>query len=92
MLEAREPTLTRFRIEEGEDNGRYTNIDFWTSNRLQLWRAIQSAIYQHPLLGEELMISSMAMCTGADTWNDYLLLHHYDPTISLDTLEGPRTA
>ena len=83
-LQAQERALARFRIEEGEDHGRYLNIEFATSDIIQLWQALQSAIYQHPVIGKELMMSSMVMCTGASGWDDYLLLHHYDSTVAQD--------
>ena len=37
-------------------------------------------------LGPQLASASIATCEGNRGWDDYLLLHHYDRTLDLDTL------
>lgn len=85
-LAAVEPAIAEHIVEEGEDVGRYINIDFRTSSRCDLWRLLLTKLYQHEKLGGALAASSMVICTGSDGWNDYLLLHHYDRTLQLDNL------
>jgi hypothetical protein len=84
-LSAMEPLIKRFEIEEGLDNGRYVNLNFQTENKAELWRHVQARLYRHSDFGSFLAASSIALCTGNDAWNDYLLLHHFDPTEELDT-------
>ncbi len=66
---------------EGEDDGTYLNIVFAVSNPAQAWHQIEAGLFGSLQFGAALRASSMAMCTGADGWNDYLLLYHYDPQV-----------
>jgi len=81
-----EPSVLRSRIETGDDNGPYLNLMFKTSDRARLWQVVQGELYAHPVLGELLLQSSMTLCTGETGWDDYLLLHHFNPAFELDTL------
>jgi hypothetical protein len=47
-----------------------------------------SSRYRSSEFGGALAESSMAMCEGQRGWEDYLLLHHYDPAVQLDRLPG----
>jgi len=87
-----EPSVLRSRIETGDDNGPYLNLMFKTSDRARLWQVVQGELYAHPVLGELLLQSSMTLCTGETGWDDYLLLHHFNPAFELDTLGDPDAA
>jgi hypothetical protein len=69
---------------EGEDDGEYLNIVFASPEPLLPWRQIRAGLFESPAFGSLLKKSSMAMCTGADGWNDYMLLYHYDPEVPVD--------
>ena len=81
-----EASVLRSKLEEGDDDGAYVNLMFKTSDRARLWRAVERELYEHPLFGQLLGQSSMALCTGESGWDDYLLLHHFNPAFELDTL------
>jgi hypothetical protein len=49
---------------------------------------LQQRLYRSSEFGGALAESSMAMCEGQRGWEDYLLLHHYDPAVQLDRLPG----
>ena len=73
-----------FRSEEGEDQGKYLNLVFGSHSPLTVWPAVRAALYESPQFGPPLRNASMALCTGADGWNDYLLLYHFDPSVPID--------
>lgn len=70
----------------GEDRGPYVNHMFATACPPLLWRALREQLLDDARLGPLLKAASMTMCEGADGWNDYLLLHHFDPDQPLDRL------
>ncbi len=72
------------RFEEGEDEGKYLNIVFGSYAPQELWPHIKAALYQSAVHGKVLQASSMALRTGADGWNDYVLLYHFDPNVSVE--------
>ena len=77
-------------VTSGSDDGRYINIDFQTSDAPRLWQAIQSTLC---LTSEKkLPISSaiMVVCEGENSWNDYLLLHHFDESKAIDIFPSPK--
>jgi hypothetical protein len=82
-----EPSVLRFKIDEGEDEGRYLNLAFKTSDRAALWRAVEARLYEHPQLGPSLRLSSMTLCTGDEGWDDYLVLWHFNPEFELDAID-----
>jgi hypothetical protein len=69
-------------FSEGEDDGAYLNILFASLNPQRSWPTIQVGLLESPIFGPQLKASAMAVCTGADGWNDYLLLYHYDPSVA----------
>lgn len=84
-----EPAVIRSKTDEGEDEGRYLNFAFKTSDRARLWRTLEAQLYGHPQLGALLRQSSMALCTGDDDWDDYLVLWHFNPEIEPDGVDEP---
>ncbi|EJL90092.1 hypothetical protein PMI15_00376 [Polaromonas sp. CF318] len=82
-----ESCVIRSRAEEGEDNGRYLNLAFKTSNRAHLWSIVEAKLYAHPTFGSLLRKSSMTICTGDSGWDDYLVLYHFNPEVEIDAID-----
>jgi hypothetical protein len=70
------------RVSAGNDNGRYINIDFTPADSVALWREIRNHLHSEPALAR----ATIVVCEGRHGWDDYLLLHHYDRTLTLDEL------
>ena len=72
------------RESSGKGKVAYRNFDFDTSNERALWKAIRTTLR---LNGQPPIASAMIIvCEGANGWNDYLLLHHYDKSERVDDL------
>lgn len=78
----RSPEIDQF-TEEGQ---KYLSFNFFTEMPALLWRDLQKQLYLAPGYGEQLAIMSIAVCEGAQESDDYLMLHHFDPTEKLDRL------
>jgi hypothetical protein len=72
----------RCRVKEGYDEGRYINVNIVTNDLAALWSNIQPELQ----LIDGFAQASIICCEGAHGWDDYLLLHHFDPTEPLDAL------
>jgi hypothetical protein len=70
------------RVTEGEDERRYVSVDFKTTDLPGLWSAIRAVVQS--LSG--LAGAAIIVCEGEHGWDDYLLLHHFDPSEKLDEL------
>ena len=81
--------VTGHRFNNGNDEGDYFNFDFDTSQPAALWTKIQEVVYDSSPFGQDVRRSSMGICTGHNCWEDYLLIHHWDPDKDLD--EVPAT-
>lgn len=66
-------------VEEGTDNGRYINLLFQTTNARQLWPVIREQLIH---LG--LQRAAIVTCSGRESWQNYLLLHHFNAKERLD--------
>ena len=73
-------------IKSNDDNG-YIDILFETMNVEKLWRQIMECIYNDHAIGYGISQSSIVVCEGMNGWNDYLLLHHFNPEEKLDVME-----
>lgn len=82
LTRAGEHTGARVRVEEGFDRVAYVNLDFVAGAVAALWAAVQAELRAVPGLAE----AAIACCQGEYGWDDYLLLHHYDPSEPLDQL------
>ena len=69
---------------EAEYDGAYLNIVFAAREPLRAWQFIRQGLLESAAFGPSLKASSMAICTGTDGWNDFLLLYHYDPSVARD--------
>jgi hypothetical protein len=72
--------------EENFDDGPRINLLFDAASTLDSWPLIYSTLYEDAGIGADLRRSSIAVCQGRIGWEDYLLLHHFDPDVSCDRL------
>jgi hypothetical protein len=70
-------------VDEGYDRGRYVNVDFWAADPTALWAKVRSELRAAP----EMAGAAIACCQGERGWDDYLLLHHFEPDEPLDQPE-----
>lgn len=76
--------FTRYGEEEDSDHGDYINLYFDAPSPAEAWRVIRPTFYEEARIGRFLRKSSIVTCQGQKGWDDYLLLHHFDPTVSRD--------
>lgn len=69
-------------VSEGKDRVRYVNINFEHEDLARLWQALKPKIEGRRSLSH----STSVVCEGNNSWDDYLLLHHYDSTVVLDKI------
>lgn len=67
-------------VTTGQDSVPYINVDFVTANVGALWSALRGVIRADTATAR----CVIACCEGEHGWDDYLLLHHFDPTQPLD--------
>jgi hypothetical protein len=73
-------------FSSGHDKGSYFTFMFGTPDALQLWETIRTHIYENEVFGRHLRQSSIAVCSDDNgSWDDYRLLHHFDPDVELDS-------
>jgi len=72
----------RVRVSEANDNGRYINVSFDSANIGNLWQQIREELCANVAMSR----CSVVCCEGDAGWDDYLLLHHFDPEQQLDNL------
>ena len=76
-------------LDAGNDGGRYVNVTFPAASVAVGWTAVLSAL-DDPEFGHAVRASCIVTCQGEHGWHDYLLLHHFDPDESLDSIpSGP---
>ena len=73
---------TAVEVEHGDDDGPYINVNIYDDEIAALWPAIKGVIDANPALAS----ATIVCCEGANGWEDYLLLHHFDETEPLDVL------
>jgi hypothetical protein len=66
-------------IAAGEDKGRYENIMFDVESPEVALSKIRDVL-DSPSVGPAARASCIVTCEGENGWDDYLLLHHFDPT------------
>lgn len=60
----------------------FINLKIKSKNLSKDWGKIKSSFIENSSYSE----FSIVVCEGEDGWNDYLLLHHFDPSQKIDTL------
>jgi hypothetical protein len=69
-------------VTEGQEDGPYINVDFMTADLFGLWESVRKVLETVPGLNGAAII----VCEGERGWDDYLLLHHFDPQQKVDVL------
>jgi hypothetical protein len=82
----RTPGSRGFDVSRGEEEGAYLNLLFPTESLPDAWRQLHAELLEGAEFGDVLWGASMCICTGAQGWDDYRVLHHFDPTVPLDGL------
>lgn len=75
--------VTDFWIDAGDD---YINLRFSTDMPKLFWHAFAAEFLDCNTEGQLNRSCCIAYCQGRRGWDDYLLLHHFDPTEPLDRL------
>jgi hypothetical protein len=73
-----------FGAAQGEDDGAFLNATFATEDPLHSWPKLREALLDSEEFGQSLREACICVCTRNGTWDDYLLLHHFDSTIPPD--------
>ena len=81
-----EPTQpTSVDVTHGHDAGRYVSIDVQTPHIREVWASVRRTM-QDTRVGRVLSKCCIVVCEGEHGWDDYLLLHHYDASETLDEI------
>jgi hypothetical protein len=72
-------------LKEGSGRNRYVNLGFEVDEPADHWPSILQVLQSEPGLAA----ATIVCCEGTNGWDDYLLLHHFDPSESLDLLGPP---
>lgn len=75
-------------VTSGDDDGPFINYHFRAADPVRLWEVLQTQVYLDRTVGPRLAVASIAVCEGAHGWDDYLILHHLDRSVPLDSLES----
>lgn len=73
-------------VDQDESLDDAINLNFFTEFPGRLWHDLQSGLLDDPALGPWIKNVAIIICEG-DQAGDYLLLHHFDSSESLDRLE-----
>jgi hypothetical protein len=76
-----------FETSQGDDKGPYMNFTFLVKDLPRFWLKVKKEVLGHPEIGAELALSSIIVCEGKGGWDEYLLLHHFDPKLELDRID-----
>ena len=77
-----------FSIERSRARDSYLTFLFSSATAARTWRAIQRIALRHRVLGARIRGSTIVTCQGTRGWDNYRLLHHFDPEQRLDRLGG----
>jgi hypothetical protein len=69
-------------VSEGEEGGRYVKVGLRTTEVIGLWDVVRELLQADAALAR----AAIVVCQGERGWDDYLLLHHFDPSQVLDKL------
>jgi len=65
---------------EGDDEGQYINVYLKAVDVRGVWLQVQRLLSENP----EFASAAIVTCQGDSGWDDYLLLHHFNPAEPLD--------
>ena len=81
----RPKTVSKVALEKGED---FVNLSIETRNVGSAWKALETKLLAKDReLFLHLTKTWIVVCEGADGWNDYKLLAHFDKKISVDRID-----
>jgi len=86
-LEENETLINAVSTAEGKDDGPYVNVVFDTDNTPALWPILRTHLFQNRNVGQQISRAAIVTCEGRHGWDDYLLLYHFDQTLTLDEFE-----
>ena len=89
-LRSNSDLIQNLSVTNGDDNGPYINMNVKTHDVVALWGLMRKELFSHPVAGPDLQRAAIVACEGNAGWDDYLLLHHFDPAEPLDSLEDNR--
>jgi hypothetical protein len=69
-------------VGEGHDATRYVNVNLRPADVAGLWAVVREQLQADAALAG----ATIVVCQGEHGWDDYLLLHHFDPSQVLDDL------
>ena len=78
--------MTRCTVSTGDDGGRFINVCFSTGSLAPLWRELQRSFLRGGVEHGACSKATIVTCEGSSGWDDYLLLHHFDPSQTVDLL------
>jgi hypothetical protein len=84
------PRVRYFSLRLGGKRDPYINYLFTAPSLGALWQSLRKRALQSSRLGPALRRSTIVTMQGPHGWDDYLLLHHFDPMQPLDTPRGTR--
>jgi hypothetical protein len=67
-------------VSRGADAGLYINVGYRAADIPALWAAVREVVRADADLSQ----CVIACCEGEHGWDDYRLLHHFDPSQPLD--------
>lgn len=85
---AAEGVVLTFEFGKGNDRGPYLNFSFTAHNHSlpKVWRLVKRRVLGYRSLGDLLRRSCIVTCVGFRGWDNYLLLHHFNPKVPLEEL------
>jgi hypothetical protein len=83
-IAAKKDLVDHHQFDRGHDKVLYLNFTFGTRHAAALWRLLRTRLYEDEELGAHMCAASMAVCSSTEGWDDYLLLYHFDPAVTLD--------
>ena len=86
LATSRRVLVERHSVVEGTEKGPHVNLMFETAQPEELWALLISLFYEDSMVGPQLAAASIAMCEGKVGWDDYRLLHHFDPEVEIDRI------
>jgi len=84
VREALREALPGADIDIGIEDGRYENFRFEAASPADALSKMR-AVFDSPKAGRAARASCIVTCQGDHGWDDYLLLHHYDRTLVVDS-------
>jgi hypothetical protein len=89
-IAGRNMALRGFAFQKGNDRGPFVNFQFEVrAGKLpQTWASIRASALRSRLWGPSLRRSCIVTCEGTRSWENYLLLYHFNQKLKLDTLRN----